>query len=277
MRKLLSANFSRLWKDKAFWLAALAVFISAVFISLNISQTANNLMASGYVVTVDKNFFTQAPIMGLFYAAFISLFLGTEYADGTIRNKLMVGHSRQDVYVAGYIVSLGAGMVFLLLWWLGSVPILFLVGPLDMGISGFLLYAAVAIGFTAALTAIFTCISTLSTNRALTVVWSLICWLLLLLAASACYDRLCEPELQSGVMLTANGLEMQEPTPNPLYLSGWTRTVVECLLDLLPTGQAILMADAAIDHPVRQIVFALLVTACTTAVGLFVFRRKDIK
>ncbi len=277
MHKLLSANFARLGKDKAFWLIALVVLVSAVVISLNCSRTANSMIASGYIVTIDKYFYSQAPFMGIFNAAFISLFLGTEYADGTIRNKLMVGHNRRDVYLANYIVSFGAGVVFLILGWLGSLPGLFLVGPLDMGVGGFILYAVIALGFMASFTAIFTCISALSTNRAVTVVLNLFVWLMLLLAASACYDRLCEPELQSGVMFTANGLEVQDPTPNPLYLSGAARVVVECLLDLLPTGQAMLMADAVIENPVREIIFALLIAVVVTVAGISAFHKKDLK
>ena len=42
--------------------------------------------------------------MGLVAAVFISLFVGSEYSDGTIRNKLVVGHSRMRIYLANLIV-----------------------------------------------------------------------------------------------------------------------------------------------------------------------------
>ena len=277
MRKLTSAHFSRLIKDKAFWLISAVVLVGSLVAILNCSRSAAEMIASGYIVTLDDYFFTQAPFMGLYFAVFISLFLGTEYADGAVRNKLVVGASRLDVYLSGLAVSMGAGIFFLCLWWLGSVPGLLLVGPLEMGIGGFLLNVLVAVGFTMALTSIFTAVSSLSDNRAITVVLTLVVWLILLFASSALDDRLCEPELHSGVMVTANGFEIGDPEPNPLYLSGNIRTLFECLLDFLPTGQAILMSDNAIAHPLRQLIFSVIVTVGSSAAGLFAFRRKDLK
>ena len=103
MRKLLSANFARLGKDKVFWITAVAVFISSLVTIFNSSGSADLMISSGYPVTLDDYFFNHAPMMGLYYAVFISLFLGTEYSDGTIRNKLAVGHRRLDVYLANYM------------------------------------------------------------------------------------------------------------------------------------------------------------------------------
>lgn len=277
MRKLTAAHFSRLLKDKAFWLISAVAFLSSLFIILSSSRSAAEMTASGYIVTLDDYFFSQAPFMGLYLSIFISLFLGTEYADGAVRNKLIVGASRWDVYLSGLAVSMGAGIFFLCLWWLGSAPGLLLIGPLDMGIGGFLLHALVAVGFTAALTSIFTAVSSFSDNRAITVVLTLAVWLLLLFASSALYDRLCEPEFQSSMIVTANGFEVGDPEPNPFYLSGSTRTLFEWLLDFLPTGQAALMADNAVAHPLRQFFLSVLVTVGSSAAGLSAFRRKDLK
>lgn len=275
MGRLLRANFFRLGRDTVFYLTAAAVLASAVLVSWNAAMSANEMLAAGFAVAAEEVFFTHAPVMGLFYAVFVSLFLGTEYSDGTIRNKLVVGHNRRQVYGAGFLTCFAAGLVFTALWLLGSAPGLILVGPMD--IRSFLLDVLIAVGFTAAFTAIFTGISMASSNKAVTIVLNLLCWLLLVLAASALYDRLCEPELCSGAVFTGHGIEIQDPEPNPLYLAGMTRSVCQCLLELLPTGQAMLLADAAVVSPARQLLLSVIVLAGATAIGFAVFRRKNLK
>ena len=68
-----------------------------------------------------------------------------------------------------------------------------------------------------------------------------------------------------------------EPTPNPLYLSGTIRTVCEVTLELLPTGQALLLSDVAIEYPIRAIGLSVVFTIVTLFAGRMLFGRKDIK
>ena len=51
--------------------------------------------------------------MGLVAAILTSMFIGSEYSDGTIRNKLVVGHSRMRIYLANLIVcSVACVLIF---------------------------------------------------------------------------------------------------------------------------------------------------------------------
>ena len=52
---------------------------------------------SEFNYTLDHFYFAGMPFIGIFIAAFIGLLLGTEYSDGTMRNKLIVGHTRTNV------------------------------------------------------------------------------------------------------------------------------------------------------------------------------------
>ena len=79
------------------------------------------------------------------------------------------------------------------------------------------------------------------------------------------------------MMLVGTQLVEMEPTPNPRYLSGIIRTVCEVVLELLPTGQALLLSDAAIEYPVRTIALSTVFSIVTLLVGSMLFRRKDIK
>lgn len=277
MRKLLSANFSRLWKDRIFWRVMLGVFIFSLATILSAVNSVKTMEEIGLIRTLDDFYFSQAPYMGMFYALFISLFLGTEYSDGTMRNKLVVGHTRTNVFLANFITCFTACLLFVGVWFLGCAPGRILIGPFKMGMGEFFTYALVAVGFTASYTAIFTWLGTVYSNKAMTVIRTLGAWLGLILIASAFNDRLNVPEMQGGMAYLNGELTMVDPTPDPLYLSGMTRTICEYILDFLPSGQSILMNDASISHPIRQILFSLTLTALLIPAGVMCFGRKNIK
>lgn len=277
MNKLISANFARLKKDKIFWISITVILICSVAGMLNGCRQANVMEESGYMVSLDSYYFNFAPAIGLFCAIFIALFLGTEYSDGTIRNKLAVGHTRTHIYLSNFVVCFVACLAFVAVWLIGGLVGIPFLGVWEIGAGGFFLFVLIAVLFTAALAGIFTLLSALSTNRAITVVITIICFLGLLVLASIIYNRLCESEFLSGMVITAEGMEMRDPTPNPNYISGSLRTFFEWVLDLLPTGHGILMANVETAHPIRQIILSMLIAFGSIVSGIFLFQKKDIK
>ena len=111
----------------------------------------------------------------------------------------------------------------------------------------------------------------------MTIIYTFAVFIILVMAASALYDRLSEPEMHTGMTIVGNQFVEMEPTPNPLYLSGIVRTVCEFALELLPTGQALLLSDAAIEYPVRAVALSVVFTTVTLFVGVMLFKKKDIK
>lgn len=277
MRRLLNAGFYRLKNDRIFQIAVLAVILASLVMLYNGTRSFHVMAENGYVRPMEKYFFNQAPMMGLFFSLFVSLFLGTEYADGTIRNKLCVGHRREHIYLTHFIVCLTANLLFLILWVLCCSPMLFLIGPPEMGTTTFLTYLAVAVGFTTALSSLFVMIAMNTTSKAYSVVFTVGIWMVLLLSASGIYDRLGEPELNGGMAMINGQFVEIEPTPNPLYVAGGAQIALEHILDFLPTGPTLLMNAVEITHPARQVVFALVFTVLTLWVGLKLFRKKDIR
>ena len=55
-------------------------------------------------------------VVGILISIFYSLFLGTEYNDGTIRNKLIVGHKRETIYLASFITGTVAVTIIYFIW-----------------------------------------------------------------------------------------------------------------------------------------------------------------
>ncbi len=277
MTRLLNAGFFRLRRDRTFWITAAVVILISLVNVPNSTESWQVQTAGSLAVTMEEFFFNLAPYAGMIFAVFVSLFLGTEHSDGTIRNKLVVGHTRRHIYLADFAVCFAADLFLLALWILGQTPLFFTIGPMEMGMTGFAAYLAVAVCFTASLTAVFVLINMLSTNKAVSVVLSLAVWILLILAASGANDRLDCPATIGGMAYIDGEFVMMEEKPNPLYVAGFARLLLKSFLDLLPTGPAILMTNAAIENPGREITLALLLTALLIFAGVRLFQKKNLR
>ena len=147
------------------------------------------------------------------------------------------------------------------------------------GIEDYAIIVSVCIFITAALTAILTFVSMLSTNKAIAVVISMVLSIALVLMASVIYNQLAEVEFtREFVSLSADGtVELGPEIKNPAYVSGWRRTIYEFLLQLFPTGQCVLIANEEITNPFINIIYSVIFTVAVNICGIFIFRKKDLK
>ena len=271
MRKLLRADLFCLRRSRVLWLCMAAAFVISAFFLLRLSTDNENMS------TLDSAFLQVLPVLSILHAAFIGPFLGIEYQDGTMRNKLIAGHSRGKVYGA-YLITAVIGCFAILLAWAASV----VIGVIKFGwfaapAGTLLLCAAAILLLTMAEAAILTLLCLLVTNRAVSGVAAILLAFALLLLGSSFYNALCEPETTSAAVMTANGFEIGEPEPNPYYISGTLRTVYQFAVDALPSGQAILLANQELTHPVVSLCASVGITLLVSAIGMAVFKRKDLK
>lgn len=279
MNKLLAANFSRLFKNKVFWICCIFAFCYGVFM-----QTMNYLtsIASGEVPQIDDLFFSFAIWTGILLSAFISLFLGTEYSDGTIRNKLVIGHRRHDIYLSNLIVCITAGAVMCAI----NLVVSFAVGiPLMGGFAaGAELVFATCIGIlitAAAFASICTMISMLCQNKAAAAVINILLIFLLLFVSLYIRAWLEAPETVTtqSVVMGENGVSSMttEEVPNPVYLSGTARETCEFINDLLPTGQAVQFTNMEAENIPLLCSYSAVITAVAAGAGTILFTKKDIR
>lgn len=279
MNKLLAANFSRLFKNKVFWICCIFAFCYGVFM-----QTMNYLtsIASGEVPQIDDLFFSFAIWTGILLSAFISLFLGTEYSDGTIRNKLVIGHRRHDIYLSNLIVCITAGAVMCAI----NLVVSFAVGiPLMGGFdTGAELVFATCIGIlitAAAFASICTMISMLCQNKAAAAVINILLIFLLLFVSLYIRAWLEAPETVTtqSVVMGENGVSSMttEEVPNPVYLSGTARETCEFINDLLPTGQAVQFTNMEAENIPLLCSYSVVITAAAAGAGTLLFTKKDIR
>ena len=72
-------------------------------------------------------------------------------------------------------------------------------------------------------------------------------------------------------------MDFGEEIANPAYVGGARRIVYQALLNILPMGQAIWIADETVAQPILMIALSVAVIAVLTACGLILFRKKDLK
>ena len=276
MRKLLSANFSRLWRSKIFGTqivltALLSLFVIIANYSPEIQATENRLY-------LEDVFFTMYQILGFILAAGISLIVGAEYSDGTIRNKLIIGKTRAQIYIANFIASA-----------VPSCLVLVAHGVITFGMGYFLwgnftleteqvfttLLSALLISFV--FSALFVSISMNCSNKAVTAVVSLLLVLGLTYLTGSIGNALMEPKMTyDSITYTADSILFGNEIPNPSYISGIQRTLYELIYDLLPTGQLLQMYSLDFNRCTRWPVFSIVLFVLITVVGYFMFRKKNI-
>lgn len=274
MTNLLRANFSRLKRDGMFWSCVFTVLGCSIgFMVLWCLENKER----GALTDLDEFYFRFSTAMGFFYAMFTCLFLSVEYGEGTIRNKLTVGHTRREVYLSSFLTVFAASLCMAAAWLVGGLAGVPFLGFLTIGAGGTLLCFAIIIGYTAAFSAIYTFIGLLNDRRSATVI-TIAVWLALMLVSSFFENCLYEPEEITQMLMSVDGGAPAAITePNPYYISGIQRTIYEIVVDFLPTGQSSSMQNINIGHPVRMILSSLGITAAFTLGGWKLFERKDLK
>ncbi len=280
MNRLLSAGFARLWKNTLFWLEIL--FMLLIYVLL---MTANYQSARDYGISYSLDGFFPGSFMfiGFLTATFAAMFLGTEYSDGTIRNKLVMGHSRTSIYLSGLIVCFISSVIVCL----SSVVIICamgipMFGLLTKPLVNTLAMIGTGILIVAAYAAVFTFIAMLISNKPITAVTCIVTCLILYFGSMNIGMKLDEPEISSGYEWIEDGeLVSSLPHPNPFYLRGTKRAVYEFFYDFLPAGQSFQLAkENTAENTTLKVQFplySLFITVSVTAGGILAFRRKDLK
>lgn len=253
MSKLLKANFMRLWKDKIFGVCIAVMGGKALYSAINCLYEVSKF---GYEATLDNFFFDYATYILVLGAIFCSLFIGTEYSDGTIRNKLIMGYSRQKIYCANLIVCIIANLIMCLTHIAAS-----LVG-LSLGfytsITETLVGVACSLMIVCSISALFTMISMLSKRKTVAAVICIVLTFLLLLYAY---------EVRNEVWLART--------------NGEQNVVYEFLYAFLPSCQSLQLSldpETVFEtSPIIVAICACVLFVSTTAIGLFLFKKKDLE
>lgn len=279
MIKLLRANLARLWKNKMFWLGFLTLTVFCIFQKIVLIQDSTE------VHCLEETFWIQAFVIGIILSIFISLFVGAEHEYGTVRNKMISGHVRSDIYLANTLTGMAAGWIMCM----GCVVSSLLTGVPFLGFFHIELLEILSQGvcvfaLSAAYAAIYCFFAMLIPERTVTAIVCILLSFLLLFAGTVVSDRLDEaeyyyiPDQSLGTGEIDDGSD-SEWIRNPDYLEGTERRIYEIVFEVIPGGQSLQLSGMLNQRTRYREMFsaslAWIVLSC--GCGLILFRRKDLK
>lgn len=281
MLKLLRSNFSRFVKSKTVWLClALQAAILLFMMSVSLIQRRNDhsyaVQSEVYLLTVYGVF--GIPLQGIMISLFGCLFIGADYNGGSLRNKLIMGHSRSSIYLANYITV----AVFALLLNFVGLLISFALGlPLfgKFRIASKLVVWIVIDGtaLMLAYSALVTIVAMLSRNTTVSVITCLIALVVAMFTFMMISDTLSEPETVTVITYNSLGEPIEKITANPQSPSKAVRALYQFCLDFFPSGQTLQLSKGENFHDWQMLVYSLVIAASTTTAGCLVFRKLDVK
>lgn len=261
MRKLLSSNFFRLSKSKLFRGEIIFMIFSGIIAALGVFTQHKIHLAYGQIITLDRVIYGYSLLIGILTAILSSLFLGIEYSDGTMRNKIICGHQKINIYFSNLITIIIAALllcaVYLVTITVVGTP---LVGFVTQSCEDILLKLLGSIASVIAFSSIFTLISMVCVDKTVSAVISVLGVAIFTIIAWQLNDY----------------TDWLDSPGTPIYL---------CLTffhSFLPTGQAIQFGDIdnyalPITHIWEMLLSSLLIATVTTVIGSRLFRKKDLK
>lgn len=274
MAKLIKADLARMVKTRSFWIcggSAVGFMLLNFLLDCGVNENAAKQM--GLVM------FGDSSNLMLFAAIFAGLYIGTDYSNGTIRNKISVGHGRCSIYLSNLIVSSAASVIYTLAGWaVMLIASLFYGGALGVEAGEFALKLAICLLSMISACSLFTFAGMLISIKSSAVVVIIVGAFVLLVGAAGLLSWLDMPEFTSGYVLTVDGaVAPMDPEPNPLYLRGGMRVFIQAVCDILPSGQAMQLELAEPHLPELMPLYSIGVTAAATAIGAAAFAKKDLK
>lgn len=252
MSNLLITNYMRLWKDKIFYCFLLFMGVAGLY---NAVSFMFQLSEPG-VGTLSNVFFKYTIYILVLSSIFCSLFVGTEYSNGTLRNKIIMGHSRQKIYFANLITCISANLIMCLAYIvtsLAGISMGFATAMIDTFVGVLCSFAVVC-----SVSSLFTMITMLSKRKSIATVICIVIAFLLVLYGMYVRDTTL--------------IAQQQGKPNMFY---------EFLNDFLPGCQ---MLQLSLDpetttetSPIIIFIYAFFLFIITTTIGLSLFKKKDLQ
>ena len=288
MYKLLNASFSRLRKNKIFLGLVILTIIIAAF--MLISEYLDKLKYSSVFGissnTTDILLTNFINIIGFFIAIFTSLFVGAEYSDGTIRNKIVAGHSRKNIYLSNLIVSILVGifleLIYLIIVSIVSIPIFGLVQMSFLQLAVILLDIIMII---IVYSSIFNFIALICSNITISTVTSLLLILIMFVI-----DMLLSPTansteyIQKNKVMDEQGNITYEIVKNEDYPGKLVQTICKTISNFNPVSQAIEISGNKINMNEEDFnnmkvypLYSLGLIIIITAIGIYLFNIKELK
>ena len=281
MNRLLSMELKRAAKSPVLWLGAIAVIIVNVY----------GILLNGYGFKIYTTTFLleNSALICIILAVLIPLYLGRDFENRTINNKISAGYTRKDIYIVELIVSSICAIVL----FIADIASLFINSKIDnlefsdkITLTEFTFHAVIA----------FICIITVSTLYTMIVMIfhkQLICLGITVILTLALLTLGGKSVSSLNQERTWTDPVTYETVENPLRINGFSRTVNNIHVLISPFAQAeshsfILTASESSkkdnslifkDFPyhVEFCLVNILEILLFYNIGICIFRKQDLK
>ena len=255
MAELLAEGYRRLFKGKRFYIvmgvvAAIAVLFTMLYHFIN--SMASGLIGGGLDegIPADSLLFEGIGVMPLLVGIAAGMLIVQDFRNNTIRNKVIIGHSRIKIYLANWIVSVTVMLIYL------AVYLLFVIA-----------FGGIILGF--------------DEFPSKATMLNLLHVLLIELAMTSFIVFLCNTMKNvGGFVLSITMHYVVDMFSLVLMLLNRHPKIQEIISEAVPTFQMSLIKngyDEIQKHGVRMALFMLAITAVSTVVGALLFKRSDLK
>ena len=260
MNRLLTGNLIRLQKNIIFWISLVCAMVGPLYTVLN-NWYYKNLWDmciqadTAFLLSGADYFFVIA------LAVSISLFVGTEFSDNTIRNKLIAGHTRVSVFLSNLMASVIAAVSMYLVSAAASCIGIPLLDKMELPIDKLMMQMACAI-VSVSVIAVFICTVTMMIgNRVVSAIVSML---------SVIGMQLIPPVLWANVdYYTEYGMLETSRAKIDVMLYDW-----------FPTCQIYRLTSDIADIP-KNIqwfpVYSAILILALGAIGIIIFKKKNLK
>lgn len=259
MGRSINAAMHRMMKDKIFWFS---VVFQIGFALVVIIPTY------GIGFSIGEGMLFADSLISLFLSTiFVPFFLHCDYRDGIMRNKIMTGHTRAEIYSSNYISALTGSSIFLLT----PIIIALILSPFFGGSLGappaeFAFRIMLSLAANAAMCSIYVLTAFLCRNTGAAV--SLIISFGMFIASIFCTLNSESPEETAQIFESAGMSFTLDPDG----------MLNRALCSFLPTSHIV---KASFNPPLREIallpLYSLAVIAVAIGIGVLLFRKKELK
>lgn len=223
----------------------------------------------------------------MFISIFVSIFVGIEYADGTIRNKVISGHSRTNIYLSNLAISIIGALiieiVYIIVIAVIGIPV---VGNVNMNINSFAVILLDVIMIIICYTAIFNFVSIVCSNITLSTVVCLVITIIMYICTFLLQPIANSEEFYQTAVINENGeIEIQKKI-NPNYPGEIKKKICKLILYYIPTGQGMeileylgsleIIKEKEMNTKLLPI-YSLSVIILISGVGIYLFNKKELK
>lgn len=268
MIKLLKAGFFRLKKDVVFWLFIFLTIGLAIFSLFRHEETKLDVLINEFIMYI-----------GLLIAIFVSIFVGKEYSQGIIRNKIIVGHSRISIFFSNLIISIITSIlceiIYLVLVFLIGIP---LFGQMQMPLSQFALVILNTILVIISFCSIFNFIAMICSEITISTTICIILFIAMFIAQGSFALTANSNKYINHTYTDENGnthIISQEPDPN--YPGDQKVKQAKIIYLSIPQGQAMEIGNNDLESLQQMPIYSISLIVIINILGVYIFSKKELK